>query len=170
MSLGKSKGIRLAELDDAPAILDIFQRCDLFATTGRRQDNISLIDIIDWLENITDRHPMLVLEEQGEAIAWCSIEPFYGLPAFDSACEISIYVSPNWQGKGVGGQLLRYLETNRLELGFTHLVAYIYASNLESQGFFKRQGFDQWGLLPNIAQNQQMKEDVLLMGKEFTHI
>ncbi|QUX95275.1 N-acetyltransferase [Marinomonas sp. CT5] len=167
MSLGNSKGIRLAELDDAPAILDIFQRCDLFATTGRRQDNISLIDIIDWLENTSDRHPMLVLEEQGEAIAWCSIEPFYGLPAFDRACEISLYVTPHWQGKRIGSQLFQYLEANRSVLGFSHLVAYIYASNLTSQGFFTRQGFEQWGLLPNIAQNEQIKEDVFILGREF---
>ncbi|NVK72412.1 MAG: N-acetyltransferase family protein [Oceanospirillaceae bacterium] len=167
MSSYQSEGVRLAVLDDAPSILAIFQNCDLFASTGFRQDNIGLVDVIDWLESATDNHPMLVLEDQGDVIAWCSIEPFYGLPAFDSACEISIYVSPNWQGKGLGGQLLRYLETNRPELGFTHLVAYIYASNLESQGFFKRQGFDQWGLLPNIAQNEQIKEDVFILGRVF---
>lgn len=167
MSTSHSKGIRLAELDDAPAILDVFQHCDLFSTTGHRQDNIGLIDVIDWLDSVTDKHPMLVLEEQSNVIAWCSVEPFYGLPAFDSACEISVYVSPDSQGKGIGTQLFQYLETNRSTLGFTHLIAYIYASNLDSQGFFKRQGFDQWGLLPNIAQNEQIKEDVLLLGREF---
>lgn len=167
MSTSHSKGIRLAELDDAPAILSIFQDSDLFASTGHRQDNIGLIDVMDWLESVTDKHPMLVLEEQDKVIAWCSVEPFYGLPAFDSACEISVYVSPDCQRKGIGTQLLQYLETKRAKLGFTHLVAYIYASNLDSQGFFTRQGFDQWGLLPNIAQNEQIKEDVLLLGREF---
>ena len=167
MSPSHSREIRLAVLDDAPAILDIFQHCDLFASTGHRQDNIGLIDVMDWLESVTDNHPLLVLEEQGNVIAWCSVEPFYGLPAFDTAYEISIYVSPNRQGKGIGTQLFQYLEANRPELGFTHLVAYIYASNLDSQGFFTRQGFDQWGLLPNIAQNEQIKEDVFILGREF---
>lgn len=167
MSFHTSKGVRLAELDDAPVILDIFQQCDLFAITGKRQHDIGLLDVIDWLESATEQHPLFVLEEQSEVIAWCSVEPFYGLPAFDTACEVSFYVLPNQQGKGVGARLFQHLENNRLKLGFTHLVVYIYASNLNSQGFFKRQGFDQWGRLPNIAQNEQIKEDVLLMGREF---
>ncbi|WP_421850719.1 GNAT family N-acetyltransferase [Marinomonas sp.] len=167
MFVNQSRVIRLAELEDAPAILEVFQRCDQFASSGHRQDNIKLIDVLDWLENVTDNHPMLVIEERGSVIAWCSVEPFYGLPAFDSACEISFYVSPNRQRKGIATQLFQYLEMNRSELGFTHLVAYIYASNLESQGFFTRQGFDQWGLLPNIAQNEQIKEDVFILGREF---
>lgn len=167
MSLNLSKGIRRAILDDAPAILSIFQQCDLFDSTGHRQLSIGLLDIMDWLENATDKHPMLVLEEQDEVIAWCSIEPFYGLPAFDSASEISLYVLPTQHRKGIGSTLFHYLETKHHYIGFTHLIAYIYASNLESQGFFKRQGFEQWGLLPNIAQNEQIKEDVLILGREF---
>ena len=167
MPFNNSRVIRLAVLDDAPAILNIFQQCDLFASTGYRQDNINLIDVMDWLETATDKHPMLVLEELNKVIAWCSVEAFYGLPAFDSACEISLYVLPNWQGKRVGTQLFHYLETHRNELGFTHLVAYVYSSNLQSQGFFKRQGFDEWGLLPNIAQNENITEDVCLLGRQF---
>ena len=82
MSPGHSREIRLAVLDDAPAILDIFQHCDLFASTGHRQDNIGLIDVMDWLESVTDNHPLLVLEEQGKVIAWCSVEPASAGTAF----------------------------------------------------------------------------------------
>ncbi|MDE8602295.1 GNAT family N-acetyltransferase [Marinomonas sp. RSW2] len=165
--MNNNRVIRPAMLDDAPVILDIFQQCDRFASTGYRQDNINLIDVMDWLESVTDKHPLLVLEEQGIVIAWCSVEAFYGLPAFDTACEISFYVLPNWQGQGIGTQLFRHLETNRTALGFTHLIAYVYSSNLNSQGFFKRQGFDEWGLLPNIAQNENITEDVYLLGRQF---
>jgi phosphinothricin acetyltransferase len=167
MPMNHSRVIRPAMLVDAPVILDIFQQCDLFASTGYRQDNINLIDVMDWLESVTDKHPLLVLEEQGIVIAWCSVEAFYGLPAFDTACEISFYVLPNWQGKGIATQLFRHLETHRTELGFTHLIAYVYSSNFNSQGFFKRQGFDEWGLLPNIAQNENITEDVYLLGRQF---
>ena len=157
--------IRTAELDDAPHILSIFQLCDPFAKSTQRNSNISLIDVMDWLENATDKHPMLVFEEAESIIAWCSIEPFYGLPAFDTASEISLYVSPQWQAKGIGKKLIQYLEIQQASIGFTHLVAYIYASNTKSQTFFEKQTFQQWGSLPKIAQQQNEREDVYLYGK-----
>ncbi|MEP3348420.1 MAG: GNAT family N-acetyltransferase [Marinomonas sp.] len=157
--------IRNAELDDAPHILSIFQQGDSVINGTQRNDNISLIDVMDWLENATDKHPMLVFEEAENIIAWCSIEPFYGLPAFDTASEISLYVSPQWQAKGIGKKLIQYLEIQQASIGFTHLVAYIYASNTKSQTFFEKQTFQQWGSLPKIAQQQNEREDVYLYGK-----
>lgn len=160
--------IRTAELDDAPHILSVFQLCGPFMSGTQQTSNISLIDVIDWLESSTEKHPMLVFEEAENIIAWCSIEPFYGLPAFDTASEISLYVLPQWQAKGIGKKLIQYLEMQQPSIGFTHLVAYIYASNINSQTFFTKQGFQQWGNLPNIAQQQNKREDVYLYGKIYS--
>jgi phosphinothricin acetyltransferase len=159
--------IRTAVLDDAPHIFTIFQQCDSLEQTIRQYQGIGLVDVIDWIESTTDKHPFLVIEYQGDAIAWCSIEPFYGLPAFDCASEISLYVSPTYQRQGLGRQLITHIENHRVDIGFSHLVAYVYESNTSSQGFFARQGFEQWGLLPNIAQDEGITEDVLLLGREF---
>ena len=167
MMATKAFRIRIAAFDDAPALLDIFQQCDPFAAKADHRNGITLVDVMDWLESATDQHPMLVVEYQGILIAWCSLEPFYGLPAFDLASEISLYVLPQWQRNGLGKMIFQHLEKSRSTIGFTHLIAYIYASNLNSQAFFTRQGFDQWGLLPNIAQNENIKEDVFLLGREF---
>jgi phosphinothricin acetyltransferase len=160
--------IRMAIFDDAPDILAIYQKCDHFANAISRQENISLIDVMDWLENTSDKHPILVIEHEEKLIAWCSIEPFYGLPAFDSACEISLYITPESQRKGFGTQLFQHIETQRNTFGFTHLIAYIYSSNQSSLQFFKRQGLEQWGVLPNIAKSGNLRDDVVLVGREFT--
>ncbi|WP_133011598.1 GNAT family N-acetyltransferase [Marinomonas flavescens] len=167
MNAEKRHLIRAAVLEDAPAILSIFQQGDPFAVATNRQDSIGLIDIMEWLENTSDKYPMLVIVVQDEVVAWCSLEPFYGLPAFDRASEISLYVAPEYQHKGLGKQLIQHLEHHQTSIGFTHLIAYIYASNYASQRFFTRQGFEQWGLLPNIAQNDAITEDVHLLGREF---
>ncbi|TYL48264.1 GNAT family N-acetyltransferase [Marinomonas sp. IMCC 4694] len=159
--------IRNAVLDDAPALLDIFRQCEPLVNNSDSRHGTGLIDVMDWLDNASEQHPMLVVEHQKKAIAWCSLEPFYGLPAFDLACEISLYVRPDWQRKGIGRRLFQYLEAQRAVLKFTHLVAYIYASNLNSRAFFKRQGFEEWGLLPNIAQNQDTQDDVFLFGIQY---
>lgn len=159
--------IRTAVLDDAPHIFAIFQQRNAFEQTIRQYQGIGLVDVIEWIETTTDKHPFLVIEYQGDVIAWCSIEPFYGLPAFDSASEISLYVSPTYHSQGLGRQFLSHIENHRMDIGFSHLVAYVYESNKRSQGFFTRQGFELWGVLPNIAQEEYITEDVLLLGREF---
>lgn len=168
MNAEKNHLVRAAVLDDAPSILSIFQQGDPFAVAANRQDSIGLLDVMEWLENTSDKHPMLVVEAHGEVVAWCSLEPFYGLPAFDKASEFSLYVAPDYQQKGLGKQLVHYVSQHQADIGFTHLIAFIYASNTRSQGFFASQGFVQWGLLPNIAQNGNLKESIHLFGKEFS--
>ena len=168
MNIGNNiEDIRTAVLDDAPHIFAIFQQSASLDKTVRQFQGIGLGDVIDWIENATDKHPFLVIEYQGDVIAWCSIESFYGLPAFDQASEISLYVSPVYHRKGLGRQLMTYIEKHRTEIGFTHLVAYVYESNTSSQRFFTRQGFEQWGVLPNIAEDDQIIEDVCLLGRMF---
>nr|WP_264193986.1 GNAT family N-acetyltransferase [Marinomonas algarum] len=161
----------MSEIDDVPALLDIFQQCEAEAApatnSADHDKGICLLDVLDWQESSSARHPLLVVERQGEVIAWCALEPFYGLPAFDLALEISLYVMPAWQGCGVGQAVFRYIVAHRDEIVFTHLVAYVYASNVNSRTFFSRQGFEQWGRLPRIARHQGVQEDVLLLGRIF---
>ncbi|BFM49022.1 N-acetyltransferase family protein [Marinomonas sp. THO17] len=158
--------VRRAEFEDAAAMLDVFQACDLHAAS-HPHTHIALLDVMDWLESMTDTHPILIAEQDQQILAWCSIEPFYGLPAFDQAAEISLYVLPDWQGIGVGKALLESLLDARAQIGFVHLVAYIYASNHNSLRFFAANGFEQWGKLPNIARSPHGIEDVYLLGREF---
>jgi len=178
--------IRLAVLDDAPAIYSIFQSTTPADTTNRR-NGIGLADVVDWIESATEQQPLFVLEknvlernilEQGslnkdtleqtkQLQAWCSLAPFYGLPSFNKTLEISLYVSPENQRNGLGKLLFHHIEAQQKALGFTHLIAYIYGSNLGSIGFFKKQGFEQWGFLPSVAESEGSQEDVVLLERRF---
>lgn len=159
-----SGGIRSAILDDAPVILEAYQASDSFSGLHAREHQISLLDVLDWLDNASDKHPLLVFEYDARVIAWCSVEPFYGLPAFDSASEVSLYVLPQWQGFGVGKRLLDYVQAQKTQLALTHLLAYVYGNNSKSKSFFEKQGFAVWGYLPNIARGPSACGDVCLYG------
>lgn len=164
--------IRWAELNDAPDLLAIFHG-DFGSQSKSDESNspkkgTNLIDAVDWIERMTDKYPLFVMEQYGEVIAWCSIEPFYGLAAFDETCEVSLYVRPSYQQKGVGTQLLGYLTNQRHLLSFSRLIAYVFESNLGSRVFFEKQGFEQWGKLPGVAKHEFGQEDVYLYGKLFS--
>ncbi|MEO9655433.1 N-acetyltransferase family protein [Marinomonas sp.] len=164
MSSLNNGSIRSALLDDAPAILEAYKASDSFSSLHARENQISLLDVLDWLENASDKHPLLVFEYDSRVVAWCSVEPFYGLPAFDSASEVSLYVLPDWQGFGVGQRLLNYVQEQKKHLALTHLLAYVYGNNTKSKIFFEKQGFAVWGYLPNIARGPSACGDVCLYG------
>ena len=191
MNRGDETCIRFAVLDDAPDIFRIFKNTNPAETT-HRDKGIGLADVIDWIESATEQQPLFVLEQdllsqdllkqdllsqdllkqnflsQDKSLqAWCSLAPFYGLPAFDKTLEISLYVTPECQQKGLGTALINHIEKQQETLGFTHLIAYVYASNLSSLSFFKKQRFEQWGLLPNIAESEGARESVVLLGRRF---
>jgi len=96
-----------------------------------------------------------------------ALEPFYGLPSFDMAAEVSVYLLPEWRGKGAAAAFIEYLADHKDALHFSHLVAYIYARNIVSLRFFEKQSFESWGVLPKIASCQGDQEDVLLLGRVF---
>lgn len=159
--------LRRASIEDAPEILAIYQKSDPYALSTHLHSGITLLDVMDWLDASSDSRPMLVMIDDHDLIAWCSIEPFYGLPAFDGAVEISVYVLPEFQGKGIGSVFLRYLEEHQDALGFHHLVAYVFASNNAGRRFFLNNRFEQWGFLPNIAQHNGQGESVYIYGREY---
>lgn len=180
--------LRSATIEDAPDILAIYQAGDDFALSGDRQKDLGLLDAMEWIESATPERPMLVvtvdnpimvdgsvIEEQmpfgsrleDVVIGWGALEPFYGLPSFDLAAEVSVYILPEWRGKGAGAAFIQHLSDHTDALNFSHLIAYIYARNTSSQQFFKKQGFEPWGILPKIASHQEYQEDVLLLGKMY---
>ena len=168
MKMRKEWRIREAKLEDAPVILTILNQA--FSQQGQTPC-FGLLDICEWLENTSPQRPFLVAESLQEVVAWCSLQAFYGLPAFDQALEISLYVENQHQGCGLGHDLLRHIEIRAKHFGFTHLIAHIYSSNLNSRHFFEKHPFTLWGKLPNIAQPnpQQAKQDLYILGKEYSH-
>ncbi|GAB3484691.1 GNAT family N-acetyltransferase [Marinomonas epiphytica] len=168
MQKRKEWQIRDAELEDAPAILAILNQA--FSKQGQAPC-FGLLDVCEWLESTSQQQPFLVVENRQEVIAWCSLQAFYGLPAFDQALEISLYVENQHQGLGLGGALLRHIEIRAKHISFTHLIAHIYSGNQNSRNFFEKHQFSQWGKLPNIAQPnpQQTKQDLYILGKEYNH-
>lgn len=159
--------LRLASIEDAPSVLAIYQAGDEFSISGDRYKDIGLADVVGWIESATEARPLLVVTLDDALIAWCAIEPFYGLPAFDATAEISLYVVPEWQGKGIGKRFITYLDAQKEHLAFSHLVAYVYARNTQSVRFFLGQNFKQWGHLPSVASFAGKHEDVLLLGRDF---
>jgi phosphinothricin acetyltransferase len=118
-----------------------------------------------WLsDRLTDRHPVWVWEERGQVVGWLSFGKFYGRPAYAATAEVSIYVDPAEQRRGIARGLIQQAIARASELGLTTFLGFVFAHNTASVALCESFGFQRWGMLPSVAVLDGVDHDLLILG------
>ena len=135
--------VRPATLNDAPAILDIFNDAVVNTTAVYFYDPVTLQNRIEWLEDkARGGWPVFVAEDAGEVIGFSAYGPFRPWPAYLHSAEHSVYVHPKRRGQGVGKLLLPPLFEAARAQRIHALIAGIDAENAASQRLHAHFGFE----------------------------
>lgn len=158
--------LRNATEGDLPIIVDIYN-----ASIGGRLatgdlNPVSLESRLHWFDSHHPQsHPIWVAETEGKIAGWLSFQAFYGRAAYRKTAELSIYICPQHQRRGIGQFLLQSAIARSPELHLTSLLGFIFAHNLPSLNLFRKYGFEQWGYLPQIAELDEQEKDLVIMGR-----
>jgi len=153
-------------MDDLPQIVAIYNAAVPTRLSTADTEKVTIGAREEWFRKHTpDKRPIFVHEVDGKIAAWISFESFYGRPAYDHTAEISIYVVPRHQGKGMGRQLLKNSIEITPELGIKTLLGFIFSHNEPSLRLFQSFGFRQWGRLPEIAEMDGTEYSLSILGK-----
>jgi phosphinothricin acetyltransferase len=145
--------IRLAQIDDLPTILDIYnQSIPSKQATGDTQP-LQVEDRMTWFaEHAPDEHPIFVADVDGEVAGWCSLSPYRaGRAALRFTAEISYYIASAYHRRGIGTALVEHALAACPALGIRHLFAIVLEGNEASVKLLEKMGFEQWGFLPKVA-------------------
>lgn len=133
--------IRLATLSDIPAILEIYAPYVL--NTG-----YSFEYTVPTEEVFTQRFlhhtaycPWLVWEEDGRVLGYAYGAPVFERAAYSWCAEISIYLSPEIQGRGIGKKLYALLERILFAQGYQVIYALVTSENTGSIAFHEALGY-----------------------------
>lgn len=158
--------IRTANIEDLEKIVAIYNASIPSRIATGDLQKITVESRINWFkERAHERYPIWVLERDKNVIGWLSLQHFYGRPAYKSTAEISLYISPNHQGQGIGKKLLQYAIEQSPKLNLRVLLGFIFAHNQPSLNLFKKHQFQQWGYLPKVAQLDGLEKDLVIMGR-----
>jgi L-amino acid N-acyltransferase YncA len=143
---------RLAEIDDARALMAIYNpeviettvTSDLVPRTLEQQE--------DWIRSHRATHPCLVAVNETDSVGeigargerilgFAVVSPFRLRPAYATTVENSVYVHRQARGRGVGEVLLRELIATAKESGFHALIARIVGENEGSIRLHEKCGF-----------------------------
>src|SRR5687768_11859941 len=158
--------IREAEHKDLKIILDIMNDAILNTTSvydyGIRNDDF----VLNWFsKKHLDNMPVLVCEINDQAVAYGSYGIFRAWDAYKFSVEHSIYVHKNFQGQGIGKQLLIALIDKAKTDGYHTMIAGIDAVNQKSCDFHKKLGFFEVGRFKEVGYKFDRWLDLVFMQK-----
>lgn len=105
----------------------------------------------------------LIAQVGSTIVGWCKVTPISDRVVYAGVGEVSIYVHPDAQGKGIGDFLLKNLIHKSEESGFWTLQASIFPENINSIYLHKKNNFREVGIREKIGQlNGVWKDNVLL--------
>ena len=109
------------------------------------------------------QHSRLAATEDGSLAGWAALSPVSSRHPYRGVAEVSIYIHPDRQGRGLGTKLLESLIAGSEANGIWCLYAGILAENTRSLALVRRMGFREIGWREKIAEiNGAWKDTVLL--------
>jgi L-amino acid N-acyltransferase YncA len=111
------------------------------------------------------RYKVIVAEYKDQIVGWASLNQYNNRCAYDGVADLSVYISREFRGKGIGKQLFVELESIAREIGFHKMVLFTFPFNELGQGLYKKMGFREVGVFKNQGILDGKFVDVMAMEK-----
>lgn len=120
-----------------------------------------------WLQKHFDSDlPVLILQaSDGLVLGYAALSFFQGGCSFRQTVEPTIYLREGYSGRGLGKQLMKSLMTAAQERGYHAIVALVCSENDASIALAKSCGFNQCGLLKELAFKFDRWLDLIILQK-----
>lgn len=154
--------VRSATLNDAIAIATIYNqgiedRVATFETRFRSAE-----DVQAWFDDV---HPILVVEKDGEIIAFASSSAYSARECYAGIAECSVYVKRDVRHHGAGRIALEALIRAAEEAGFWKLVSRVFIDNKASRQLIGSLGFREVGIYEKHAKLDGTWRDVIIVER-----
>jgi phosphinothricin acetyltransferase len=158
--------IRDATEADLPAIVEIFNATIPSRMVSAQLEPVSVEERQPWFRaHSSDHHPLWVMLEEDEVVAWLSLQSFLPRCAYAGTAEVSVYVRENFRRCGLAKSLLNEAIARAASLEITALIGHIFAHNEPSLRLFANVRFERWGLLPQVAKVDGIARDLVIVGR-----
>ena len=153
---------RSAVPEDAAAIARIYngsieERVATFETRPRTAE-----EILSWFGG---RHPVVVVEEGGEILAFAATSEYRLRGCYAGVAEFSVYADRGARGRGAGGMAMGALILAAERAGFWKLVSRVFVENAPSRRLLRSAGFREVGVYEKHARLDGAWRDVVIVER-----
>ena len=143
--------IRFAAETDATQILDIYEPIVTGTAISFEEVPPSRPEMAGRIRSTLEGYPWLVCEEAGHVLGYAYAAGFQSRAAYQWSVEVTVYVRPEAQGKGVASALYTSLFGILCLQGFINALAAIALPNDASVALHERFGFKPVGVLQDVG-------------------
>ena len=153
---------RAATPEDADLIARIYNdgiedRVATFETRLRTGE-----DILAWFDG---RHPIVVVEDAGQVVAFGATSGYRPRKCYAGIAETSVYVAREYRRKGAGRVALLALIDAAAKAGFWKLLSRIFPENVASRALVRELGFREVGIYEKHGQLDGVWRDVVIVER-----
>ena len=158
--------LRPATQYDLEQILAIYNHEILTGIANWNDQPKSLETFTQWFEQLQqDHYPMWIAYDlvKQRVAGYAYYASFRSIRGFRQTIEHSIFISPEYQGRGLGKSLLKQLIALAQEQALHIMIGAIDRENKGSIALHERLGFVQTGCLPQVGQKFGQWRDLVFM-------
>lgn len=154
--------VRAAMLEDAPAMARIYNEgiVDRVATFETRPRSTG--DVQAWFDGV---HPIVVVELQGEVIAFGATFAYRPRDCYAGIAEASLYVARSARGHGAGRLAMNALIDAAARAGFWKLLSRVFVENEASRNLCRKAGFREVGMYRKHGKLDGVWRDVVIVER-----
>ena len=157
--------IRTVQLSDAEAILKVYAPFITDTCISFEYVVPSVEEFSQRIASISAEYPYIVLEEDGEIVGYAYSHRYLERVAYSWDVEVTIYLAPKVQGKGLGVILYDALEKLMALENIKNLYSCITGDNVHSIEMHRSMGYELIGTFPKAGFKHDRWLDVVWMAK-----
>lgn len=165
--MGDGVNLRPASAADAPALAAIYGDACLHGVGTFEEVPPSVDDMTGRLTAVLGRGlPYVLAEIDGQVAGFAYAAPFRLRAAYRFTVEDSVYIHPDFKGRGVGRALLSRVLADCEALGLRQVIAVIGGSdNLGSINLHRSLGFELQGTMRGVGHKFGQWRDIVMMQR-----
>jgi len=157
--------IRQATLSDLDSITGIYNDAILKTVATFDTETKNLNEQKTWFEEHGPKNPIIVAEQDGIVVGWAALSRYSTRCAYSDTAEISLYVTEEYQNKGIGKKLMKNIVEEGEKAGLHAIIARITDGNQISVKLHESAGFEHIGIMKQVGLKFGKRLDVHLMQK-----
>ena len=143
--------IKDAVITDLPAIMKIYNYAVKNLAASFDIQEKSIVERFRWFIKHRGKYPLIVAELNGRVVGYCCLSSFRDKAAYSQSAELSIYIDPEFWGRGIGTELMQELLRRAKKLKYHTIIAGITADNEASIRLHRKFGFELVGSFKEVG-------------------